>query len=503
MKLFDANDIREIDAYTIKNEPVKSIDLMERASNVLYEAIKERIQTNAKIIIVCGTGNNGGDALALARMLTPEYKNLIIYQVEGKFTEDCLINRERLYETDSVIYSIKNEVDVPEFNQADFIVDGIFGTGLSRIVKDGVYAKLISAINESGAIIISIDIPSGMFASQEIPVENQYIVKSNCAVSFQFPKKAFFFEENAPYAGHWTIKNIGLHKDIINKKETDWYYVDKALASTLIKHREKYTHKGVFGHALLLAGAYGRMGAALLAAKAALRGGSGLLSAHIPYGANTIFQTSIPEVMLSFDDSEKLITSIPNLDPYSAIGVGPGLGINVESAQAFKQLLEECTLPMVIDADALNILSQNTHWLNLLPKNTILTPHPKEFERIVGKYKTHAQRIQRQRSLSKENQCIVVLKGAHTSISLPDGRIFINGSGNPGMSTAGSGDVLTGLILGLLAQSYTPEEAAILGVHLHGLSGDLALDIQSEESLMASDIIENLGKAFNEVALFV
>jgi NAD(P)H-hydrate epimerase len=322
-----------------------------------------------------------------------------------------------------------------------------------------------------------------------------FIFKADYTLTFQNPKLAFLLPENDPYVGRFEVLDIGLHPRYLEEVETNNLLTVKAMVKPILHNRTKYSHKGTYGHTLLIAGSEGKTGAALLGAKACLRTGVGLLSVHLPKVAQLPLQTAIPEAMIDGDDSETCFSTFGKLDAYTAVGVGPGLGKADDTVRALKRLIQEVQVPLVMDADALNILSDNPTWLPFLPAKTILTPHPKEFERLVGKSSTSFERLEKQRELAVKYNLIVIVKGAHTTVAMPNGTIFFNTTGNPGMATAGSGDVLTGIILSLLAQRYSPEEAAVLGVYLHGLAGDLAADEIGQEALMASDITEHLGKA--------
>ena len=496
MKILSVEQIREADKYTIENEPIESVDLMERAATKIYEWIYRRVPRDKTIKIFCGMGNNGGDGLAVARLL---YQQDIVSQVfvvrhADRMSQDCEVNYWRLVnETKVPMFDILTDDDFPNVGPDDVVVDAIFGSGLNR-PPQGVVADLIAYLNASPAIRVAVDVPSGLFADQ--PSALGFIFKADYTLTFQFPKLAFLFPENDGYVGRFEILDIGLHPKYIDEVETRNFLTVKQMIKPILHSRPKYSHKGTYGHALLIAGSEGKTGAALLGAKSCLRTGVGLLSVHLPKLAQLPMQTVLPEAMVDVDKSDNCFSSFGNLEAYSAIGVGPGLGKSDETACTLKRLIQEAQVPMVMDADALNILSENPTWLAFLPAKTILTPHPKEFERLVGKCNTSFERIEKQRELSVKNNVIVVLKGAHTSITFPNGTCFFNMTGNPGMATAGSGDVLTGIILSLLAQRYSPEEAAVLGVYLHGLAGDIAAESMGYEALLASDITENLGKAF-------
>ena len=501
MKILPVEKIREADAFTIENEPVDSVDLMERAASKVYEWFMKRCKTKeVSVKIFCGIGNNGGDGLALARML---YFSGIIPQVfvvrySDQMSSDCEMNFTRLKEdTEVPMYDIFSEDDFPQIYDNDIVIDAIFGSGLNRPIE-GFTAELINYINKSNAIKIAIDIPSGLILesqnlrNSESQKGQPPIAKVDYTLSFQFPKLAFMFPEYDAFVGKWEVLDIKLHKDFIDNVETLNFYTTEDVVKPIIRKRTKFSHKGTYGHALLVAGSSGKTGAALLAAEACMRTGVGLLTAHLPKDALLPMQVYLPEAMTSIDKSNTHCTEINDILPYTAIGVGPGMGKNEDTVTLLKKIIQEAAQPLVLDADALNIIADNPTWLSFLPDNTILTPHPKEFDRMFGKTNNSYERLELQRKMSVVHNIIIVQKGAHTAITFPNGTCFFNSTGNPGMATAGSGDVLTGMILSLLAQRYTPQEAALLGVYLHGKAGDIAAEKIGMESMIARDIIGNL-----------
>ncbi|MFC2096930.1 NAD(P)H-hydrate dehydratase [Bacteroidota bacterium] len=501
MKILFSNQIREADAYTIKNLPILSVDLMEKAAEQLFEWIVSKYSVDNNFVIFCGPGNNGGDGLALARMLAEKkyYVKVFLIKTEKGPQGDSLINYYRLIEqARAEILFIENENDLPAIKKNEIIIDALFGSGLSRPL-DGLPAAICSYINNSNSEVISIDIPSGLFGEDNSGNNLNNVVKANYTLSLQFPKLSFFFPDSGEKVGHWDVLPIGLHKDFISSVNVNHYFISKEYLSGLVKKRNKFSHKGNFGHALLIAGSYGMMGAAVLASKACLRTGTGLLTTHVPRYGYQIMQKSFPECMVSIDRSDILFSEAPDLSPFSAVGIGPAIGCKNKTARGLEKLLDEIKVPLVIDADGLNILGENRHLLQKLPENTILTPHPKEFERIAGKAKNGYSRNKLQKEFSEKYKVIVVLKGAHTSVTNIDGKTYFNTTGNPGMATAGSGDVLTGIILSFLSQTYKPFYSALLGVYLHGFSGDIASKNYSEESLIASDMIEKLGEAWKHL----
>ncbi len=501
MKIFTVDQIREADAYTIDNEPIQPIDLMERASLQLYQWIKKHVSKEYTIKIFCGLGNNGGDGLALSRLLLKKKYNVFTYIIRysDKTSPDFDTNLSRLQETEgSQIYNIADDKDFTYLQNNDVIVDAIFGSGLARPIT-GFIGDVIKKINESDSIKIAVDIPSGLFVDQTSVSVKGEIISADYTLSFQYPKLAFFMPENELYVGHWVILDIGLSEEYLQMTDTKFYYLIREEVADLLKGRRKYSHKGTFGHALIIAGSYGKMGAAVLTSIACLRSGVGLLHTHVPKSGIDILQTASPETMLSIDRYDNYFSHVPDLTKFNAIGVGPGLGTEHQSQMALKLLIQNSSVPLILDADALNILADNPTWLAFLPQGSIITPHPKEFQRIAGGWSNDYEKLDKQKSLAQKHGLVVVLKGAHTSICFPDGQMFFNSSGNPGMATAGSGDVLTGIITGLVASGYTSGIASLIGVYVHGLAGDLAMKKQEVESVIASDIIDNLGSAFKKI----
>lgn len=498
MKIFTTRQIADIDQYTIKNEPIPDIDLMERASLQITNWVIRHISNEKKLQFFAGPGNNGGDALAIARQLSEYDYTCEVYLISfGKELKGSpAINWQRLKDQGKVKFTeIVSESDIPEISNKTVVLDGIFGSGLSRKL-DGIPKKLAERINQSGVFILAIDMPSGLFGEDNSFNDLSLVVKADKTLTFQFPKLSFFFPEHDGILGNWEVLPIGLHPDAIADFDTPFHFLTKEYLSPKLIKRGKFTHKGTYGHALLIAGSYGKMGAAVMASKACLRAGTGLLTSHIPHSGYPIIQTTVPEAMCSIDASDIMFTGFPDLGQYSAVGIGPGLGTKINSQRGLKDLLLAKPEKLVIDADALNILSMHPEWYELLPENVILTPHPKEFERLAGKSADSFTRLEMQREFSAKYKVIIVLKGAHTCISFPDGQIYFNMTGNPGMATAGSGDVLTGIILGLLAQPYSAKDAVLLAVYLHGIAGDIAEERYGQEALIAGDIIENLGNAF-------
>ena len=497
MKILSAKQIRIADAFTIKHEPIASIDLMERAALRLADIFYQNHDPKNKLAIVCGTGNNGGDGLALSRLLLEKGYKVQTYIVQDKKggSEDFNTNLARLKPLLQVNI-IGNNKSIPDFNAYHTIIDALFGTGLTRTVS-GLFADVICAINQANREIMAIDIPSGLFADWPTEsVEQAVIVKANTTITFQLPKLAFFIPENFQYVGRWRIAEIGLNEHFINEQESNFSTIEQADVSKLLPIRKKFDHKGTFGHGQLIGGSYGKMGAITLAAEAFMRTGAGLLTVTIPSSGINIMQSSVPEAMVLEQPGDKHITGFNILTTINSIGIGPGLGQEKATAKAFADFLRNNKKPLVLDADALNIISENREMLALLPAETIITPHIKEFDQLAGSANNHWQRIENAKVFSQKWQLITVLKGAHTIITDQYGKIKFNTTGNPGMATAGAGDVLLGIIASLRTQGLSSIDAAIAGTYIHGRAGDKAAHKKSMPSLIARDIIDSLGEVF-------
>lgn len=499
MKICSAAQIRELDEYTIKHEPISSHELMERAAACFTRwLIRLYPDQQQPVHVFCGTGNNGGDGLVAARLLHHSGYDLTVHtcQISPNRSPDFETNLNRLPGHGAIVARPLSKGDpMPDLPEGALVIDALFGSGLNRPVE-GYWGKLLNHLNRLNVERVAIDIPSGVYADQ--PTEGAAF-HAHRTFSFELPKLAFLFPENAERVGAWAMGSIGLHPDAIEAAQTNCFYLTGEMVKPLLRSRSKFSHKGTHGHALLIMGSYGKMGAALLAARGALRSGAGLVTLHVPKTGYTIVQTAIPEAMVSLDEHSLQFTDAPDLSPYQAIGIGCGLGQGKLTRKALDQLLRQAEQPLVLDADALNILSTAPALMEKIPAESILTPHPKEFERLFGPTKNSFQRHELLVRKAGELGVIIVLKGAHTCVALPDGQSYFNSTGNPGMGTGGTGDVLAGILTGLIAQGYAPGTAALLGVYLHGLAGDCALEQESQESLIAGDLPNALGQAYRKL----
>ena len=498
MKIFSTDQVKKWDAFTILNEPISTIELMERAATACFNWLKQNINSQKQIRFFCGKGNNGGDGLAIARLLLQEKYKISVYILENDKagSPDFETNHKRLRDRNVQIFDIGLADFFPEINEDDIIIDALFGTGLNKPLE-GIFAALVEHINASNASIISIDLPTGLFADKSS--KNNTIIKATHTFSFQNYKLAFLLPDNAFFCGQVHILDIGLDKQFNESESAGFELTDNEIIKTIYKHRSKFGHKENYGHAALVCSSKGMIGAVVLASLGCMSSGAGKLTAYIPECGNDIIQTTVPEAM-SFIAGEDFIMSVAGIEKFDAVGIGPGIGLFSSHKDLLASIFQKVKGPLVIDADALNCIAQNPDLLKSIPAGTILTPHPKEFERLFGKTDNDFERLQLALHKSKELNIYIVLKGHYSFISTPEGKGYFNSTGNPGMATAGSGDVLTGFITGLLAQGYSSLHACILGVYLHGLAGDIAADKFSEEAMIAGDIINCLGDAFKQIS---
>ncbi len=496
MKIFSAVQIRQWDHFTIQQEPISSYALMERASNRFVQWLSSKYpRTDRQICIFCGSGNNGGDGFAVARLLHQLFYKVIVFQCEiGEASPDCARNAQQLKDLKSITWHpIRKDDPLPALSRDCLVIDALFGSGLNRPIE-GYWAALVNHINASSEEIVAIDIPSGLYSDRSSL--DQVTIKAQATLSFERPKLAFFFPQNYRAVGEWSYTTIGLHPGFEAQIPSRYHLITRTYVQGKLRVRKKFDHKGTNGHALLVVGSYGKIGAGVLAARACLRMGVGLLSINAPQCGYNILQSQVPEAMVLADPDEKFWSKAPNVDTYKAIGIGCGLGQAESSKQALVDLLTSTKRPIVLDADALNIISQHPAYLDKIPKNSILTPHQKEFQRLFGETTDDFARLALLQAKAQEHQLVILLKGAHTIIALPNGDCFFNNTGNSGMATGGSGDVLTGMITSLLAQGYPPPDATLIGVYMHGKSGDLAAQEWSESALLPSDLINYIGEVF-------
>lgn len=502
MKIFTSAQIKELDKFTIENEPISSLNLMERAAQTMTRSITELWGTATPIVVFAGPGNNGGDALAIARMMADQGYQIVAYlfNISGHLSPDCAANKKLLEENKHIqqFFEVTQEFDPPVLDEKTLVIDGLFGSGLNKPLAGG-FASLVKYINASPSKIVSIDAPSGLMAEDNTYNIKANIIRAYLTLTLQQPKLSFFFAENQQFIGQLRILDIRLSQEGIQKMDSSYTVIEENDIRNSLLPRNPYAHKGQMGHALLIAGSYCMAGAAILAAKACLRSGVGKLTVNSPRRNIPMIQQSVPEAIIKTGAEEIIFAESVDTEEYNAMGIGPGLGQSEQTAIALIAQLRRTQCPIVADADAINILANHRAWLQQLPKGIILTPHPKEFDRLEGHSADSYERLTKACNLAERLQGIVILKGHYTAICMADGHVMFNPTGNAGMATAGSGDVLTGIITGLLARGYQPKEACMVGVYLHGLAGDLAAAELGEESLLASDIIQYLPRAFKRL----
>ena len=497
MKIFAKEQIYEGDRLTAERQSITSTELMERAGTQIFNWIHTRMQgAQVPIHVFCGIGNNGGDGLVVSRHLITHGYNVITYVVNcsDKRSKDFLANYDRIKQVTKewpTLLSCKEEF--PEISKDDIIVDAVFGIGLNRPADDWVKA-LFQHFRKSGAFTLAIDMPSGLY-SDKVPEDPNGVVWASYTLSFASPKLVFFLPDTARYTQQWEIIDIGLDPEFLYAIETEAELIGKYEVLPLYRPRDKFSHKGTFGHSLIIGGSYGKIGAVVLSARSALSAGAGLVSAFIPKCGYGIMQTAVPEAMVITDNNEAYISAIQTDVDLTVAAIGMGLGTNKETADALARFLKSNKAPLVVDADALNIIAEHPELLKLLPKHSVLTPHPGELERLTGTWEDDFEKLAKAKAFAKENDLVLVLKGAHT-ITTFENMLYVNSTGNPGLATAGSGDVLTGIICGLISQGYEPIAAAIFGVYLHGRAADIAISEFGYESLMAGHVIDYLGEAY-------
>ncbi|SMC45192.1 NAD(P)H-hydrate dehydratase [Moheibacter sediminis] len=501
MKILTPQQLRDVETKTIESQDIDLINLMERAATSVLHWLKARLDlTQNHFTIICGIGNNGGDGLALARLLTEEKSNVKVYlQDNNSYSLDNLTNQKRLKVAKIPVERFTDETRF-EFPPYTIIVDCIFGYGLTRPIGNE-WKSVISQINEVQNTVISVDVPSGLFCNQ-LNEENDLVVKSEITLTFQTPKLGLLLSENQEYVKDFEILDISLDLESIQNQESKYFYLSNEFIPYFHKARNKFSYKGNYGHALVVGGSHGKIGANVLTTKAVLKSGAGLVTSYVPKCGYEILQTVFPEAMVLTDFSQDKIIQFPTIEKFNAIAIGPGMGMDGKTLQAFEQFLNETDLKekaLVLDADVINLLAQNQNLISKLPENTILTPHIGELKRLIGEWEDDYDRIEKTKEFAQKYKLIIISKDAHTAVFSSDGEVYFNSTGNPGMATAGSGDVLTGIITGQLAKGFEALNAAVFGVYLHGLAGDLAKEQLGEESLMASDIINYIPVAYKQL----
>ncbi|MCC8426805.1 NAD(P)H-hydrate dehydratase [Mucilaginibacter sp. UR6-11] len=471
LPLLTAQQIREADAYTIATEPVSSVDLIERASRAFVGwFINHFPDRTATIAVYCGTGNNGGDGLAIARMLYDhKYFNIGIKvaRFSDRSTDDFTVNLNRINQMGLEVLELKPGAVFPAEN-SKIIIDALLGTGLNKPLA-GDYKNLAGYINSLNKTVVAVDVPTGLFTDGEIGADDT-VIKADLAITFQQPRINFLLPESGPHINCWEVVNIGIDEGFISSLKSPYQFIEEKDIKKLLKPRRHYSNKGTYGHALIVAGQAQAMGAALLSSASCAYAGAGLTTACIPESGLTALNTYQPEVMAIVRHGDEL----PEIKwaQFTTIGIGPGLGKDSRALTLLIDILDNYKAPIVMDADALNLLAGNPELWNKVPAGSILTPHMKEFDRLFGEHANWWQRLQSSIKMAKKHNIYIILKNDYTLVASPDGTVCFNSTSNPAMATGGMGDVLTGIITSLVAQGYTPGEACIIGVYIHGKAGD-------------------------------
>ena len=503
MKIFTSTQIHELDSYTIEHEPIQSIDLMERAAKVMAHVITERWNSQTPVAVFAGPGNNGGDALAVARLLgKADYTvDVYLFNIHNKLSDNCEINKKRLLEANCLhqFTEVTVNFDLPELTARTLVVDGLFGSGLNKPLAGG-FASLVKYINQSPSKVVSLDIPSGLMTEDNTNNIWTNIVQADLTLTLQQRKLAMMLADCQPFLGEVRVLDIRLSQDYIDSTDTQFATTEENDMRRMLRPRGDFAHKGMMGYALIVAGQYGMAGAAVLATKACLRSGVGKVAVATPQLNNVIMQTCVPEAVMLLDAEDAYFSEAIDTDEFDAMAIGPGLGIREQTSIALISQLRRASCPIVADADAINIIANHRAWTQQLPQGIILTPHPKEFDRLAGATpNSDFDRLARAIDMAERLQGYIILKGHYSALCCPDRHVVFNTTGNSGMATAGAGDVLTGIITGLLARGYNRKEACLLGMYLHGLAGDITAKTVGKESLIASDIVRCLPMAFQRL----
>ncbi|MDR7130356.1 NAD(P)H-hydrate epimerase [Algoriphagus sp. 4150] len=481
-KILSGAQIKELDSQHVKLAGQSSHELMEAAALAFVKwFLNQGFSTDSVIQIAVGKGNNGGDGLAIARLLYGHSFSVSIlkcFESVDEMSSDAALNFKGLPESIRII-----EFEDWDFSQKGVLIDAFLGVGLHGPLRPDA-VKIIQKLNEYRGTVISVDVPSGLPADD---ITKEPAVKADFTISFEFPKLSLLLPEHAESVGELVVLKIGVLDQAYDKLDTSLFFLEAQDIAPLHRVFSRFSYKGDMGKVLLIGGSPGKMGALILCARSALRTGSGLVTCHMEDSERFIIQTAVPEAMASWG-------LIPNPEFYDAVGIGPGWGTE-NRVSLFRQFLQDFKKPIVVDADGLNLLARNPDLVSLLPKKTILTPHIGEFTRLVGAAENHLERLEMAKRFAIEHEVILVLKGANTVVSLPDGRQVVNSSGNKYMATGGSGDVLTGMITAYLGMGYSSENATLCGVYHHGLAGEIASG-SKRRSMIAGDIIEAISETY-------
>ena len=502
MKIFTNDEIRQIDKYTIEVKGVSSMELINRVAEAVVSEIVSRWRPSKTVAVFAGPGNNGADALAVAALLSAHgfRQSVYLFNIGGNsLSPECRMCRDNLAGAENLtLVEVTNKFNMPELNKQMLIIDGLFGSGLKEPLQEG-FAYLVQRINEAEATVVSIDIPSGLRSDSNLRIENRNVIHATLTLAIQYPRPAFFLADNAELIGEWRILDIGLNHDIEDNLGSQYYLVEPADVTRYLRPRPRFATKNDFGSAIIYAGSYGMMGAAVLAARGALRAGAGKVTVESPKCGYNVLQTSVPEALYHNNSGDLNINAIHPLQRYNAIAVGPGIGTNEATITALEEFLASNRTPVILDADALNCIALKPKLLTHIPELSIITPHVGEFDRLFGTQPSSEARLLKAIEMARYYHIMIILKGHYTAIVRPDGNVYFNSTGTPAMATAGSGDVLTGILTGFIAQGFKSEIAAIVAVLIHGLAGEIAAKEHGDYGVTAGDIADNIGRAIKMV----
>lgn len=508
MKIFSNQQIRDIVRYTVEQEGIPEIELIQRAGATIAAKVIERCRPEQHIVVCAGWGDNGADALAttielLRRGFTPE---VILFNIGGsRLSDNCRQCRDALLEEwpDVRMDEVIDHFDIPELDKTCVVIDGLFGSGLDRALPQS-FSVFIRSINDSGADIISIDVPSGLFGDWNLNSINNNIIHARMTLAIEFPRLAFFIDDNAELVGEWEVVKVGLSRDAMRKLPYTFYQVLRRDVRSLLMQNPRWPEntKEDYGSALICAGSYGMMGAAVLACRGCLRAGAGRVTCYSPRCGYYVIQSAVPSAMFKRDPHDVAISEITLDHDYQVVAIGPGIGQNEVTINALENFLKVSNAnsrPLLLDADALNCIALRPRLLDYIPVNSVITPHAREFDRLFGAQPSHEARLRKAIEMATFYKIVIVLKGRYTMVVLHDGRVYINSSGSPALATAGTGDVLTGVIAGFMAQGFKSESASIVGVYVHGCSGLICEEDHGVYGTTSEDVAQNIGRAIKEI----
>lgn len=507
MKIFSSEEINAIIKYTLKEQGLTERQFIDNVGEALASEIISRLIPGHKLVMFAGPELNGAYGLATARHLCLQgfHPEVYLFNVGGKrISDNCRAARDSFVE--SCGPELLTEITGMEFSMPDLagevtVIDSLFGTERQTPLGGG-FQSIVRHINDTATRIVSLDVPSGLLVDSVEGLINRNIIHATLTLAIGVPRVAFFLRENAELLGSWKIVPVDLSQRAMDSLPLTYGMVERSYVRKVLPPRHPFESKADSGDAIIFGGSYGMLGASVLAAKAALRGGCGKVTVHGPRCGYFVLQTAVPCALFESDPGDLAINTIELKRNYNAVAIGPGMGTvdaTIDALDSFLKIANANSRPLILDADALNCIAIRPEMLNHLPVLSVLTPHAGEFDRIFGRQPTSYARLLKARSEAQKRQIIIVLKGHFTAIVRPDGKVLFNPTGSVALATAGTGDVLTGLMAALAARGLPMEVAAIAAPYIHGVAGDLSAGIHGTYGVTASDVADNIGRAIKDI----